>query len=88
MRSSATALWTRIRTALAWVAHQQISTHWLRHTTLTWVERHYGYGVARDFAGHTDRQGASTTTYIGAVVEETATALTAMTGTPHPLAKH
>jgi integrase len=86
-RSHYDALWKRIRTALPWAATQQISTHWLRHTTLTWVERHYGYGVARDFAGHTDRQGASTTTYIRATVAETATALAAMTGEPHPLAK-
>jgi integrase len=31
-------LWTRIGRYLPWVATQQISTHWLRHTTLTWVE--------------------------------------------------
>jgi integrase len=86
-RSHYDALWKRIRTALPWAARQQVSTHWLRHTTLTWVESHYGYGIARDFAGHTDRQGASTTTYIRATVEETATALAAMTGEPHPLAK-
>lgn len=28
-------LWTRIGTHLPWVATQQISTHWIRHTTLT-----------------------------------------------------
>lgn len=47
-------LWKRIGTHLAWVATQQISTHWLRHTTLTWVERNYGYAIARAYAGHTD----------------------------------
>jgi hypothetical protein len=31
-------LWARIGRHLPWVATQQISTHWLRHTTLTWVE--------------------------------------------------
>ena len=31
-------LWTRIGRHLPWVATQQISAHWLRHTTLTWVE--------------------------------------------------
>ena len=30
---------------LPWVRTQQISTHWIRHTTLTWVERR---GVAPD----------------------------------------
>lgn len=38
-------LWHRLGTHLPWVATQQISTHWLRHTTLTWVERHFGYAV-------------------------------------------
>jgi hypothetical protein len=39
-------LWHRIGTHLPWVATQQISTHWLRHTTLTWVERNYGHAIA------------------------------------------
>ena len=38
-------LWTRIGRHLPWVRTQQISTHWIRHTTLTWVE---GRGVALD----------------------------------------
>jgi transposase len=45
-------LWTRIGTQLPWVATQQISTHWIRHTTLTWVERNFGYAIARAYAGH------------------------------------
>jgi hypothetical protein len=24
-----------------------VFTHWLRHTALTWVEHHFGYGIAR-----------------------------------------
>ena len=40
-------LWCRVGKHLAWVATQQISTHWLRHTTLTWVERNFGFAVAR-----------------------------------------
>jgi integrase len=43
-------LWKRLGDRLPWVADQGISTHWLRHTTLTWVERHFGYGVARAYA--------------------------------------
>jgi hypothetical protein len=38
-------LWTRLGRHLPWVRTQQISTHWIRHTTLTWVERR---GVASD----------------------------------------
>jgi len=47
-------LWTRIGRHLPWVRTQQISTHWIRHTTSTWVERNFGYAVARAYAGHTD----------------------------------
>lgn len=32
-------LWNRIGEHLPWVLTQGVSTHWLRHTTLTWVER-------------------------------------------------
>ncbi|MBB5157585.1 tyrosine-type recombinase/integrase [Saccharopolyspora phatthalungensis] len=81
-------LWNRIGSHLPWVATQQISTHWLRHTTLTWVERNYGYAIARAYAGHTDNAGdaGTTTTYIRATIQEIATALTGLTGEPHPLA--
>jgi integrase len=79
-------LWHRLGQQLPWVAAQGISTHWLRHTTLTWVERHFGYGIARAYAGHTDSTGAATTTYIKADLQAVATALAAMTGQPHPLA--
>lgn len=81
-------LWTRLGQHLPWVATQQISTHWLRHTTLTWVERHFGYAVARAYAGHTDSgaDAGTTTTYIRANLEEVAAALAALTGEPHPLA--
>jgi hypothetical protein len=68
------------------VAAQGVSTHWLRHTTLTWVERRFGYGIARAYAGHTDSTGPATTTYIKADLHAVATALAAMTGQPHPLA--
>ncbi|WP_037069292.1 tyrosine-type recombinase/integrase [Pseudonocardia acaciae] len=81
-------LWKRLGQQLPWVATQGISTHWLRHTTLTWVERHYGYGIARAYAGHTHSTGPATTTYIKADLQAIATALAAMTGQPHPLAHH
>ena len=80
-------LWVRIGQHLPWVATQQISTHWLRHTTLTWVERNFGYAVARAYAGHTDNAHAGTTaTYVRANLPEVAAALAALTGEPHPLA--
>lgn len=81
-------LWARIGTHLPWVATQQISTHWLRHTTLTWVERNFGYAVARAYAGHTDSGGdaGATSTYVRASLHEVAAALAALTGEAHPLA--
>jgi integrase/recombinase XerC len=82
-------LWDRIGRHLPWVCTQGISTHWLRHTTLTWVERNFGFATAHAYAGHTD--GAEdrvsvTSTYVRATVAEVATALAALTGEPHPLA--
>jgi integrase len=78
-------LWTRVRTALPWAATLGVSTHWLRHTTLTWVQRNYSYAIARAYAGHTDAKGGSTLTYIKGVPHEVATALSTLTGEPHPL---
>ena len=82
------SLWNRIGKHLEWVERQQITTHWLRHTTLTWVERNFGYAVARAYAGHMepDSRTGQTVTYIRANIEEVAKALSAMTGEPHPLA--
>ncbi len=81
-------LWSRIGKHLPWVAIQQVSTHWLRHTTLTWIERNFGYAIARAYAGHTDSGNAGTTaTYIRADLHEVAIALAALTGEPHPLAE-
>ena len=70
---------------------QQISTHWIRHTILTWVERRFGFAVAQAYAGHqTVSQGAramgATGTYVRAGLPEVANALSVLTGEPHPLA--
>jgi len=39
-----------------------ISAHWLRHTTITWVKRSFGYAVACAYAGHTDTASAPSAT--------------------------
>ncbi len=79
-------LWGRLGRHLPWVATQQISTHWLRYTTLTWVERNFGYAIARAYAGHNGRRDSGTTaTYVRAEVYEVALALSALTGDQHPL---
>ena len=81
-------LWRRLGRHLPWVATQQVSTHWIRHTVLTWVERNFGFAVAQAYAGPEDhgRGGRAMATYIRAGLHEVATALAALTGEPHPLA--
>ena len=70
------------------MATQGISTHWIRHTILTWVERNFGYAVAHAYAGHTDSgsEAGATATYVRADLAEVAAALAGLTGEPHPLA--
>jgi integrase/recombinase XerC len=81
-------LFRRVARDLPWVASQGVSAHWLRHTTLTWVERVYGYGVALAYAGHAESPNDTGTTarYVKATLQEVATALAGLTGEPHPLA--
>lgn len=83
-------LWERLGRHLPWISTHQITTHWLRHTTLTWVERHYGYAIARGFAAHAEPTGqdGATLTYVQATLDEIATAVAELTGEPHPLATH
>ncbi len=78
-------LWARLGRHLPWVRTQQVSMHWIRHTTLTWVERN---AVARADAGHADggSESGATWTYVRASLSEVAAALAALTGEPHPLA--
>ncbi len=82
-------MWERLGKHLPWVLTQGLSTHWLRHTTLTWVERNFGEAVAHAYAGHTDGsrdKGNSTAVYVQANLQEVATALSRLTGEPHRLA--
>ncbi|CRK57091.1 hypothetical protein [Alloactinosynnema sp. L-07] len=81
-------LWNRIGRYLPWVTTLNVSTHWLRHTTLTWVERNFGYAVAHAYAGHNDAtdHANATMTYVKATLNDVATALATMTNEPHPLA--
>ncbi|WP_447002348.1 tyrosine-type recombinase/integrase [Saccharothrix isguenensis] len=82
-------LWRRLGEHIDSVRTLGVSTHWLRHTTLTWVERSFGYAVARAYAGHsaaTANRFSVTATYVRATINEVAEALSALTGEPHPLA--
>ena len=81
-------LWRCLGRHLPRVATQQVRTHWIRHTTLTWVERNFGFATAQAYAGHEDhgRGGRAMATYIRAGLPEVAAALAALTGEDHPLA--
>ncbi|MBF6283901.1 site-specific integrase [Nocardia farcinica] len=80
-------LWNRLARQLPWITDHAVSTHWLRHTTLRWVERNYGPAVARAYAGHTDRNnGNAIDIYTRATIDEIAHALATLTGETHPLA--
>lgn len=83
------SLWNRLGRHVRWVEAQQVTTHWLRHTTLTWVERNFSYAIARAYAGHFEHSGevGTTVTYVKAGIHEVATALAALTNEPHPLAR-
>ncbi|ATL69167.1 site-specific integrase [Nocardia terpenica] len=43
------ALWGRIRAEIPTAAALHASTHWLRHTTLKWVERNFGVSIAKAY---------------------------------------
>jgi hypothetical protein len=54
-------LWHRIGQHVPWVATHGVSTHLA--AAHSWVERHFGYGTARAYAGPT---GPATTTCVKA----------------------
>ncbi|UGT61855.1 tyrosine-type recombinase/integrase [Nocardia asteroides] len=79
-------LWGRMSRYIPEVEAYNITTHWLRHTTLTWVERNFGYAAARAYAGHIYNQRySSTLTYTKADLTELARVVQTLTGEPHPL---
>ena len=86
-------LWDRLGEHLPWVKTQQVTTHWIRHTILTWVERRFGFAVATSPPEHHGRRRQARTrhvrltgTHVRAGLPEVATALCVLTGEPHPLA--
>jgi integrase/recombinase XerC len=62
-------LWERLREEILWVAEKQVSNHWLRHSTLTWVDRVVSSpAITSKYAGH----GPATVTsgYTSARIDE------------------
>lgn len=81
-------LHNRFHRHLAWADAKGVTVHWLRHTTLTYVERHYGEAIARRYAAHKNPGLSATPIYTTASLPECAEALSALTGQPHPLARN
>ena len=77
-------LFERLQRDVPWAGELGVSVHWLRHTSITTVERITSYAVAQKFAGH--RPAGATGTYSKASITEVAAAVALLTGEPHPLA--
>ncbi|WP_433678835.1 tyrosine-type recombinase/integrase [Nocardia sp. CA-119907] len=78
----------RVRAHLPWAERLQVSSHWIRHTTLTYVEREFGEAVARAYSGQAQPWNTGAIPiYTRATIVEVAEALVAVTGQPHPLAR-
>lgn len=71
-------LWVRLGRYLPWITTLNVSAHWIR----------FGFVIAHAYAGHFDEADTknATMTHVNAAVHDVATALSAHTGEPHPLA--
>lgn len=75
-------LWKRLGKELKWVDDERITSHWLRHTTLTWVDRVASPAVASKYAGHGPNN--VTDIYTRARLNEITKAHEALFGQFHP----
>ena len=75
-------LWSRLRLELPWAEKIGVSSHWIRHTTITWVDRASNPTIAQAFAGHTP--ASITASYSKPGAQELANVLAMLTGTEPP----
>jgi integrase/recombinase XerC len=78
-------LWTRVRRQVPWAKEMGVSSHWLRHYSITQVNHIAGYACAAAFAGHALTAGA-TASYVKVGLPEVAAAFSRLWGEPHPAA--
>jgi integrase len=79
-------LWKRISKELSWVSEKRVSNHWIRHTTLSWLDRAgTPETVVSKYAGH----GSANVTqrYTKVRLEEISKAHERLFGKAHPLAE-
>ncbi|WP_084495034.1 tyrosine-type recombinase/integrase [Nocardia shimofusensis] len=81
------SLFERLAAHVPAVRSHGITAHWIRHTTLRYVERRFGTAVAKSYGGHSDNYRTANDIYTRAGIEEVARALSEITGEPHPLAQ-
>lgn len=77
-------LFGNVQAALPWSVRTPVTTHVLRHTAGTAVERVAGKAVAESFLGHAP--ATTTDIYTQATLGEVAAVVAYLTGEPHPLA--
>lgn len=76
--------WNYLREVSEWGAELAISSHWLRHSAITRLERASSFTVAAAWAGHS-LSSIVTSTYVRVGLPDLVCAWMAMTGLPHPL---
>jgi integrase len=81
-----THLWKRVRQHADWAARAATTTHALRKTTATRLERMTSEFVAEAFLGH-QRGSDSNAPYMRVDLDELALAIEVLTGEHHPLAR-
>ena len=74
-------LWNRIQRELDWVREEEVTSHWYRHTSTTFVSR-VAPRVAATWAGHTPSD--VTSRYTSVTPEELVKAHEDLFGQPHP----
>lgn len=81
-------MWGTIHKRVPWSGELGVSSHWIRHTTITWIEQTPGGGyiAAAAIAGHSLRGQGATPTYVRMTVEDLALVWSRCFGEHHPLA--
>lgn len=76
--------WGALRTATGWGEDFGISSHWMRHTAITRMERASSFVVAAAWAGHA-MSSVVTSTYVRVALPDMVCGWMSMTGHDHPL---
>lgn len=76
--------WKVLRDVTGWAGEMKVSSHWLRHTAVTRMERASSFVVAARWAGHS-LSSVVTSTYVRVGLPDVACGWSSMTGELHPL---